>query len=113
MVFYKDYKHQQWLLPPNLEDIISDEHICYLLDEVIDSIKFKDVEVMYEGPGHPAYHPRIIIKLLIMGMIDGIRSSRKIGKNTKENVVYMFLAGKLSPNFRTVSDFRKNNRELI
>lgn len=113
MVFYKDYKHQQWLLPPNLEDIISDEHICYLLDEVIDSIKFKDVEVMYEGPGHPAYHPRIIIKLLLMGMIDGIRSSRKIGKNTKENVVYMFLAGKLSPNFRTISDFRKNNPELI
>lgn len=113
MAFYKDMKNQQWLLPPNLEDIISKDHICYLVDEVIDSIDFRDVEVEYEGPGHPAYHPRIYTKLLIMGMVDGIRSSRKIDKNAKENVIYMFLAGKLTPDFRSISDFRKNNCELI
>jgi transposase len=48
-----------------------------------------------------------------MGMIDSIRTSRKLKKNAKENVVYMYLAGKSKPDFRTISDFRKNNPELV
>jgi len=48
-----------------------------------------------------------------MGAIDGIRSSRKIARAARENVVYMFLAGMLKPDFRTISDFRKNNADLI
>ncbi len=46
-------------------------------------------------------------------MTDGIRSSRKLAKNARENVTYMYLAGLLKPDFRTISDFRKNNPELI
>lgn len=113
MAFIKSYKNQEWLLPPRLEDLIPEDHICYFIDEIVDSIDFSSIEARYEGPGHPAYHPKIIIKLLITGMIDGVRSSRKIAKNVRENVVYMFLAGKLKPDFRTISDFRKNNQELI
>lgn len=113
MAFIKSYKNQEWLLPPRLEDIIPEDHICYFIDEIVDSIDFSSIEAKYEGAGHPAYHPKIIIKLLLIGMIDGVRSSRKIAKNVRENVVYMFLAGKLKPDFRTISDFRKNNQELI
>jgi hypothetical protein len=40
MAFYKDMKGQEWLIPPNIEDIISNEHICYLVDEVVDSMDF-------------------------------------------------------------------------
>lgn len=46
-------------------------------------------------------------------MIDGIRSSRAISRCVRENVVYMYLAEKLIPDFRTISDFRKNNGSLI
>ena len=46
-----------------------------------------------------------------MGAIDGIRSSR-IARMARENVVYMFLAGMLKPDFRTISDFRKNNADI-
>lgn len=72
-----------------------------------------DIEKRYEGAGHPAYHPKIILKLLILGQIDGIRSSRKIAKNARENLAYMYLAGLLQPDFRTISDFRKNNLKLV
>jgi transposase len=113
MVFYRDKKKQNWLLPPNIEDIIDDDHICYIIDTVIDSIDFSEIEKKYDGPGHPAYHPKIILKLIIMGMIDSIRSSRKLKKNAKENVVYMYLAEKFKPDFRTISDFKKNNPELV
>jgi len=48
-----------------------------------------------------------MLKLLIMGAIDGIRPSRKIARMARENVVYMFLAVMLKPDFRTISDFQK------
>jgi transposase len=113
MAFYKDYKDQAWLLPPRIRDLIPEGHLCYFLEEVIDSMDFSGIELRYEGPGHPAYHPKIILKLLLMGMTEGIRSSRKIARSARENVVYMYLAGKLKPDFRTISDFRMNNQELV
>ncbi|HWR26757.1 MAG TPA: IS1182 family transposase [candidate division Zixibacteria bacterium] len=113
MTFYKDFKDQASILPPNIRDLIPKNHICHLVDKIIQNIDLTDIEKRYEGAGHPAYHPKIILKLLILGQIDGIRSSRKIAKNTRENVVYMYMAGLLQPDFRTIGDFRKNNLELV
>ncbi len=113
MTFYKDLKDQQLILPPNIRDLIPNNHICHLVDKIIQNMDLTEIEKRYEGQGHPAYHPKIILKLLILGQIDGIRSSRKIAKNARENVVYMYLAGLLQPDFRTIGDFRKNNLELV
>ena len=109
MVFYRDLKGQSWLLPPDIRDMIPQEHICRLVDMVMDGLDLSDLESSYEGPGHPAYHPKMMLKILVMATIDGVRSSRKIARLTRENVVYMFLAGLLKPDFRTISDFRKNH----
>lgn len=53
------------------------------------------------------------MKLLTMGVLDRVRSSRKLARNARENVVYMYLSERLAPDFRTVSDFRKDNPELL
>ncbi len=65
------------------------------------------------GSGHPAYYPHIMCNILIQSMLDRVRSSRSIARNVRENVVYMYLAEKLQPDFRTISDFRKENEKLI
>lgn len=113
MVFYKDLKDQELLLPPNIRDLIPKNHICHMVDKIIQNMDLSDIEKKYEGAGHPAYHPKLVLKLLILGQVDGIRSSRIMAKNTRENVVYMYMAGLLQPDFRTISDFRKNNLELV
>jgi transposase len=113
MAYIKSFKDQSWLLPPSLEDIIPEDHICYLVESLVALIDFTLFDVKYSGPGHPAYHPRILIKLLVMGVLDRVRSSRRLARNARENVVYMFLAEKTTPDFRTISDFRKNNPELV
>ena len=113
MVFIKSLKDQTWLFPPAIEDLILEDHVCFLVENFIDSLDFSTFEEKYNGAGHPAYHPRIILKLLIMGVIDKVRSSRRLAKNARENVVYMYLAEKLTPDFRTISDFRKDNHDLI
>jgi hypothetical protein len=46
-------------------------------------------------------------------MLDRVRSSRAIARNVRENVVYIYLAENLQPDFRTISDFRKDNEKLI
>jgi transposase len=113
MVFIKSFKKQSWLFPPDINDMIPDDHICYLVEEIVDKVDFSAFEIRYSGPGHPAYHPRVLVKTLIQAMLDRVRSSRAIARNIRENVVFMYLAEKLTPDFRTLSDFRKDNGTLL
>lgn len=113
MAYIKSYPGQDYLFPPKLTDLFSDNHICYLIQQITDDLDFSSQDEKYAGAGHPAYHPRIPLKILLMASVDGIRSSRKIAKNTCENAVYIYLSEKTSPDFRTISDFRKNNKSLL
>ncbi|AKB37961.1 transposase [Methanosarcina siciliae C2J] len=112
MVFIKP-KNQIWTLPPDIRDLIPSDHICYLVDSFVDEMDFSEFETRYDGSGHPAYHPCIMCKILIQSMLDRVRSSRAIARNVRENIVYMYLAENLQPDFRTISDFRKENEKLI
>jgi len=113
MAFIKSSKNQVWTLPPDIRDLIPIDHICYLVESFVDEMDFSKFETRYEGSGHPAYHPCVMCKILIQSMLDRVRSSRAIARNVRENVVYMYLAENLQPDFRTISDFRKDNEKLI
>ncbi len=113
MAYIPSYKDQAWLLPPAIDDLIPEDHICFLVEALVDGQDYSDFDLDYSGAGHPAYHPRILVKLLVMGIMDRVRSSRRLARNARENVVYMYLAEKLAPDFRTISDFRKSHPELI
>lgn len=113
MAFIKSSKDQVWTLPPDIRDLIPSDHICYLVESFVDKMDFGEAEIRYDGSGHPAYHPCIMCKILIQSMLDRARSSRAIARNVRENVVYMYLAENLQPDFRTISDFRKENEKLI
>lgn len=113
MAYIQSYKGQTWLLPPSIEDMIPEDHICYLVEGLVESLDYTAFDIRHSGSGHPAYHPRVLLKLLIMGIIDRVRSSRRLAKNSRENIVYIYLSEKLTPDFRTISDFRKDNPELL
>jgi transposase len=113
MAYIQSYKDQGWLLPPNIEELIPENHICFLVEALVDSMDFKAFDLKYAGAGHPAYHPRVLLKILVMGVMDRVRSSRRLAKNARENVVYMYLSEKLAPDFRTISDFRKDNPDVV
>lgn len=113
MSYIQSFQGQSWLLPPNIEDLIPKDHICFLVESLIEAMDFSSFDEKYAGAGHPAYHPRILLKLLVMGVLDKVRSSRMLARNARENVVYMHIAEKLTPDFRTLSDFRKDNPDLV
>lgn len=113
MAYIRSHHGQAWLLPPSIEEMIPEDHICFLVESLVESMDYREFDVKYDGAGRPAYHPRILLKLLIMGVMDKVRSSRFLARSARENVVYMYLSEKLTPDFRTISDFRKNNPELV
>ena len=101
MAFIESSKNRVWTLPPDIRDLIPSDHICYLIESFVDMTDFSEFEIRYDGSGHPAYHPCILCKILIQSMLDRVRPSRAIARNARENVVYMYLAENLLPDFRT------------
>ncbi|MFH1063986.1 MAG: IS1182 family transposase [Candidatus Woesearchaeota archaeon] len=113
MAYIKSFPDQNYVVPPRLTDLFSEDHVCFLIKQIADGLDYSEFDIKYSGVGHPAYHPRICLKLLMLANIDGIKSSRRIAKNAQENVVYIYLAEKAKPDFRTLCNFRKDNPDLV
>ncbi|MBU1269330.1 MAG: transposase [Nanoarchaeota archaeon] len=113
MAYIASNKNQHWLLPPNIKDMIPKDHICFLVEDFVESLDFSNFDLIYDGAGHPAYHPRVIMKILVYGSLCNTRSSRKLSKACIENFVFMYLAEKVNPNFRTINRFRKDNPDFV
>ncbi len=101
------------MIPQSIRDMIPMGHICFFVEEFVDSLDFSEFDMTNEGAGHPSYHPRIITKIIIQGMLSKERSSRKLASACRENFVFMYLAEKVQPEFSTICRFRRNNREFI
>ncbi len=113
MVYIKSSPKQTLLLPTNLRDIILKDHLCYLIEDVADQLDYTEFDEMVEGPGNPSYHPRICLKIIMNGICERVTSTRKLEKQTYENIVFRYLAENLNPDFHTIALFRKDNKQLI
>ena len=113
MTYINSYKSQDWLLPTSIKQMIPQNHISFFVEEFVESLDFSAFNIINEGAGHPSYHPRIIMKIIIQGMLSKERSSRKLASACRENFVFMYLAEKVQPNFRTIARFRKNNASFV
>ncbi len=77
----------------------------------MESLDFSGFDLIYAGAGHPAYHPRILMKTIIMGMLSRIRSSRKLASATRESFIFMYLAEKVNTDFHTIARFSVRVRQ--
>ena len=106
---FKHYNQNQiQLLPPDLSDLIEPDHIVRLINQVIDEMDLLFIENTYSANGQRAYHPKMLFKVLVYGYTIGLRSSRKLADRLKEDIPFMWLAGRQTPDFRTIADFRKD-----
>jgi transposase len=69
--------------------------------------------VVAETTGRPAYHPTTMLKIYVYGYVNQIQSSRRLELETARNVEMMWLTGRLTPDFKTIADFRKDNCPAI
>jgi transposase len=106
-VVYKPYvMGQPMLLPPDLEEMIPENHIVRTVNEAIEQLDLTVLYQQYKGGGTSSYHPKMMLKILVYGYIERQYSSRKIAKALRENLNFMWLSGQNRPNFRTINRFR-------
>ncbi len=72
---------------------------------------FEKTEPSFEG--RPCYDPQSMLKLYLYGYRNNIRSSRKLEAACVTNIEVMWMLGGLRPDFRTISDFRKDNADNL
>jgi transposase len=109
-------RDQFTLLPQSLDEYVDDENPVRLIEAFVNSLDMELCGFRRHKPaatGTPGYDPRDLIKLLIYAYFIKIRSSRKIMKEAERNVEVMWLIRKLTPDFRTISDFRKDNVQAL
>jgi transposase len=104
---------QLFLLPPSVEDFISENHLARVIKEVVETIDVSSIESRYSHLGQKSYHPHLLLKLLFYGYSTGIRSGRKIASACESDTAFMYLANMYRPDFRTINDFRKDNIEFV
>jgi transposase len=97
------------MFPPHLGEFLSDDHQAVIISDIVDTIDLGCFYSKISSEGNQAYHPRMMFKILAYAYTAGIFSSRKIHKALQESVAFIFLAAWQKPDFRTISDFRKNN----
>ena len=108
-VVFKPYQqNQSTLLPPNLDDLIPQNHLVRLLNRIIDQMNIDYLLKGYKGGGTSSYHPRMLLKVLIYAYTQRIYSSRFIAKALRENIHFMWLSGGNRPDFRTINRFRSS-----
>src|ERR1700730_3489334 len=109
---YRDYlPEQDFLLPPSLGDWLPEDHLAYFVSDVVEALDQSAIESVYEEEerGQPPYHPRMMTKILIYGYCVGVFSSRRMQKKLSEDVGFRVLSAGNQPDFRTISDFRKQH----
>ena len=102
-------RSQSLLLPPSYEAFLGESHEAVVLAEFIDNLDLASLEAGYgnEHGGRSAYHPVMLLTVLIYGYMNGAFSSRKIAKCLRQDLAFMYLAGNNTPDFRTLARFRK------
>ena len=105
---YKPYNQDQLILfPHTFDDLIPKDHLVRLVNTKIDDLNIeKEMRKEQVGGGTSRYNPVMMTKLFVYGYMTGVCSSRKLAQALRENIMFMWLAGGQSPDFRTLNRFR-------
>ena len=107
-----DFK-QRSLFPSYIFDLLPDNHDCFVYDDIFGQIDISSIEKQYSYLGQNAYDPRLIGGILIYAYSKGVFSSRQIENRCHEDLSFMYISHINCPNFRVLSDFRKDNPDFL
>jgi len=120
MKYIKGEDRRQYVLfPACLDECIEQDSPVRYIDAFVDSLDLAELgfarvsEKEYEKGGRPPYDPSDLVKLYVYGYFNSIRSSRKLERECKRNIEVMWLLSKVTPDYHTISDFRKDNLDAI
>ena len=106
---------QTFLMPASMKEWLPPDHLAYFISDVVDQLDLSEIMDCYnsEERGYPPYHPRMMVKVLLYAYCIGVPSSRKIAGKLEEDIAFRVLAANNTPDFRTISDFRKEHLKAL
>jgi len=106
---------QPFLMPASMQEWLPSGHLAYFVSDVVEQLDLSAVTERYahEERGYPPYHPQLMVKVLLYAYCIGVPSSRKIARKLEEDIAFRVLAANNTPDFRTISDFRKDHLKSL
>lgn len=110
-------RQQFMLLPPSVEDYVTEDNPVRAIDVYVDSLSLSDSGFQHAlgnlKAGQPSYAPGDLLKLYLYGYLNRVRSSRRLETETLRNLEVIWLLKGLRPSYKTIADFRKKNPEAL
>lgn len=113
---FRSYNPKQpYLLPPSLDNWLPQDHLARFISETVDQMDLSALITAYRanGQGSAAYHPAMMVKMLLYAYCIGIPSGRKIAKALIDDVAFRWLGAGNFPDFRTISEFRRRHLKAL
>ena len=107
---------QVTLFSEQLEDYVADDNPVRVVDVFVEHLDLGKLGFDGVSPmktGRPAYHPAVLLKLYIYGYLNRIQSSRRLERESQRNLELIWLMERLTPDFKTIANFRKDNGTAI
>ena len=109
-------RSQTFLLPKTIEEYVEPDNPVRFIDAYVNTLDMEKLGFTHSTPqelGRPSYNPKDLCKLYLYGGLNHIRSSRKLERECKTNLECIWLLKGLTPDFKTIADFRKDNPSAI
>ena len=109
-------REQSILFPQTINEYINENSTVRVIDAYINTLELASMgfsRTETRKTGRPPYDPKDILKLYIYGYMNRIRSSRRLEAESKRNLEVLWLLRKLSPDHKTIADFRKDNPKAL
>jgi Transposase and inactivated derivatives len=115
MAYRYGSRYQMGLLPPSIEEYVAADHPVRAYDAFVEALDFPalGIELDSHQVGNSEYDPKAMMKLLIYGYSYGVRSSRKLERETHQNIAFIWLMGDLKPDHKTIAEYRRKNKKAL
>lgn len=115
MAYRYGNRYQLGLFPQSIEDYVAKEDSVRAYDAFVEALDFNalEIEIDPQKVGNSEYDPKAMLKLLVYGYSYGIKSSRKLERETHHNLSFIWLMGGLKPDHKTIAEFRRKNKGVL
>ncbi|HOS88931.1 MAG TPA: IS1182 family transposase [bacterium] len=106
VVFKSNEQGQILLFPASLDEKVPQDSPARLVNQIVDNLDIAQIIDTYKGGGTSAYHPRMMLKVVLYSYLNNIYSSRKIEQALADRISFMWLSGGQQPDHNTINRFR-------
>jgi transposase len=109
-------RNQIILFPESIDDYVSENSSVRVIDEYVEQLQMGELnfkKAVCALTGRPPYSPKDLLKIYLYGYLNRVRSSRRLEQEAARNIEVIWLLKKLKPDFKTIADFRKDNKKAL